>query len=174
MIMIHEITSAIVDTLLVIRQPTKQMESTLFGCKLNKTNYKAKQTEKENILSTTHHSWYNIAVHVIRGDNRCLRCTVGQLLVMADHQVGVELLFRENSKNLRKVVSPLFVATVRLMWLNRDVVSEDDLESANTTETPQPLPQLCLLPSLGKILSMEQKIPLEFVFKQTSLILRVI
>jgi len=150
------------------------MEATLFGGQLNKTNHQNTAVQKnENIFATTHHSWYNISVHVIRGDNRCLRCRVGQLLVMADHQVGVEVLFREHSKNLRKIVSPLFVATVRLMWLNRDVVSEDEVEHTAISETI-PLPLLCLLPSLGEILNMDQKRPLEFVFKQTSLILRVI
>jgi hypothetical protein len=151
------------------------MEATLFGVgqlnKKNKPDNKAKQNE--NIFATIHHSWFNMSVHVIRSDHRCLRCKVGQLLVMADHQVGVELLFRDKLKNLRKVVSPLFVATVRLMWLNRDVVSEDEAETTVISET-QPLPSLCLLPSLGKILTMEQKRPLEFLFKQTSLILSVI
>jgi hypothetical protein len=142
------------------------MEVILFGNEKTKN-----QDNNKHFFSTIHHSWYNIQVHIIRSDNRCLRSKVGQLIVMADHQVGVELLFREKSKNLRKIVSPLLVATIRLMWLNRDVVSEDETE--NISET-QPLPSLCLLPSLGKILSMEQKRPLEFIFKQTSLILHII
>lgn len=148
------------------------MEATLFGvCQLSGKNKQVNQDE--NIFATIHHSWYNMSVHVIRSDHRCLRCKIGQLLVMADHQVGVELLFRDKLKNLRKVVSPLLVATIRLMWLNRDVVSEDESENMVSLET-QALPPLCLLPSLGKILSMKQKRPLEFVFKQTSLILSVI
>jgi len=140
------------------------MEETLFG---------ACNIEEKNIFNTIHHSWYKQSVHVIRSDNRCLRCKIGQLLVTADHQVGVELLFRDKLKNLRKTVSPLFIATVRLMWLNRDVVSENEEENAEPFTT-QSLPPLCLLPSIGKILSKEQKLPLEFIFKQTSLILRLI
>lgn len=154
------------------------MEAILFGVGKPSENNKRQVDEQQDkhIFDTIHHSWYNKCVHVIRSDHRCLRCKVGQLLVMSDHQVGVELLFRDKLKNLRKVVSPLFVATIRLMWLNRDVVSEDEEEEnmVSMETSSQELPQLCLLPSIGKILNMEQKRPLEFVFKQTSLILRVI
>ena len=130
------------------------------------------------LLYTEQHSWFGKYSHVVRSDGCVHRCTIGRLSVSEDGQVGVELLFRENSKQLRKLVSPMFVAAVRMLWINRDIVSEDDAHDQTVDEQQQPsdrsLPELRLLPTIGCILTTKQRRPLEYIFRQTQMLLHPI
>jgi hypothetical protein len=135
---------------------------------------KVKTNSASHYLETRQHSWYGHFAHVIRSDNRCIQCQIRALFVMSNHQVGVELLFWDNGKRLRKVVSPILVAATRLLWLNREIVSEEDEGTNTVLYKTSILPDLFLLPTLGKILTVEQSQPLKYVFAQTKLILRII
>jgi hypothetical protein len=155
------------------------LEFCLFEKTADKKSEEIQKSEENvrNIFETIHHSWYNKTSHVIRKDRKILHCKILKMIIMANHQVGVELIFKENNKKLRKVVSPIFIATMRILWLNRDIVSEDDDEDdfENNEQTiDQKLPDLRLLPKIGIILSREQQKPLEYTLKQTHLILSLI
>lgn len=146
-----------------------------------------KNLQASNLFETKHHSWYGKRSHIIRANRQVIRCQILKIVVMHDNQVGIELMFKETKKNLRKIVSPMFVAAMRVFWLNRDIVSEDEDQDdetndekqveflkSNLSSVDQTLPELRLLPTLGIILTPQQQRPLEFVLRQTQIILSLI
>lgn len=82
-----------------------------------------------NIFETTKHSWYLKHGHLHRGKSRTVRCQIGKMSIDQDYQLSVELTFKEKGKSCKKKVSPSTINCMHILWLNRDIVSEEEEEN---------------------------------------------
>jgi len=94
---------------------------------LSKLQSKAQQCVAQPTVLEAH-SWFQRQSHILRSDNRILRCTV-QEIIIKDNRIQVNCTFRERGKCKRKLVTPFALLLVQQMWSQLDVVSESEDDS---------------------------------------------
>lgn len=116
------------------------------------------------------HTWREAVVHILRPNSRVLRGRVGHCMVTTEGSVAMEVVFVEHGKVKKKLVSPIALASMQLLWLNNDVVSEEDEPNTKAIEPlVETLPPLsCLNAALMPVNTQEA---LRWTFAQTNLLL---
>ena len=76
-----------------------------------------------------HHSWYDSHAHVFRSDGRVVRATIKES-VINDGGLMLKVLFIDKGVLKRKYVSPITIATLQVLWINVDVVSDIETEDS--------------------------------------------
>ena len=87
------------------------------------------------------HTWEGLCMHIPRrcNDNLAItRCVLGKLVVATNGVVGIRAFFMANGSRKSKVVSPVTIVALHIMWVNVDVVSESDDEDAPMTSLSLP------------------------------------
>jgi hypothetical protein len=79
------------------------------------------------------HSWLNLSVHIFRTDGRVWRARIGHA-ILDDGVVALQAEFKDEGKKKKKLVLPSSIAALQVLWVNVDVVSED--EGPETTFNP--------------------------------------
>lgn len=72
------------------------------------------------------HSWYNKYAHVFRNNGKIVR---GQIkdLIFDEHTILLKVVFNDKNQQKNKHVSPITIATLQVLWLNVDIVSDVEL-----------------------------------------------
>lgn len=116
------------------------------------------------------HTWKGKHAHIIRRQG-VVRCKI-QDIILKPHHVGIIVHFVDNvtKSAKKKCVSPISIATIQLMWLNRDVVSEDDDDTehpaSSLTFRCDVLPPLRITEAQIAILSIDERAAMTFVVQQ--------
>jgi hypothetical protein len=128
----------------------------------------------DSILTTTDHSWYNIITHTLRKDGTISRARI-QELIMFPHCIMVRC--KIEGQNRVKDEHPIIIAFVHNMWLNIDIVSEDDLPDDIETMTHVPeeccntLPSLILGDKTRLSLNISQNKAFQYISEKINIIL---
>ena len=77
-------------------------------------------------MDSVQHSWYDKNAHVFRTDGRIVRAALKQLVFSGD-AIYIRVQFMENGIVRCKDVSLLMIASLQVLWVNVDVVSDVEL-----------------------------------------------
>ena len=107
--------------------------------------------------TTTTHSWYDHIAHIVRPGKRIIRVRVCEFGVDPAGFVFVTVTFYEKHKKKKKRVSPVMLISLQTMWLNNDVISDDDVDAVqqdvtNTVEVLLRTSRLSSVPALQVLL----------------------
>lgn len=96
---------------------------------------------KRSMLKTSdpvgyHHSWEGKVLHVSRQDGRVVRAIVGKLL-FRPHEITCKMSYRNNTgtKLLYKEVSPLVLYILHKGWAESDILSDEEEDISEITES---------------------------------------
>jgi hypothetical protein len=119
------------------------------------------------VSCTKLHSWYDLHVHVTRGpDKKIIQAVCGELCIFED-RVGIYVNFTERGIKKRKLVSPIFLIGIQILWVNHDIISDTEDEIS----IPQSLPPVltvseCSIASKKNVLwTLKQTNQLRCLFK---------
>ena len=73
------------------------------------------------------HSWVGVIAHIPRTNGSIIRARLGNIEIRPYH-IGVRVHFRSKNRAKTKLVSPLSIVALQVLWLNRDVVSDAECE----------------------------------------------
>ena len=79
-----------------------------------------------SILRIKHHVWYDKHAHIFRHNGRIIRAQIKEL-VFDDHRIYFKVVFKDKDKEKNKHVGPVYIATLQVLWLNVDIVSDTEL-----------------------------------------------
>ena len=96
------------------------------------------------MYETINHTWYNLTGHIYRSNNRIIRVKIQALCVDEDTGINMKVTFVENKKPKKKLISPITLAAMHIMWLDNIVVSDDEVvtDDEQTYDTPKCLKKL--------------------------------
>ena len=126
------------------------------------------------IMSTTDHSWNGLITHTLRKNGTISRARIHEL-IMFQHCIMVRCKIEGQTKT--KDEHPIIVAFIHNMWVNVDVVSEDDLPDDTDMityvpeECSQTLPSLTLSKSVEQKLTIQQKRAFRYISDKINIIL---
>ena len=123
-------------------------------------------------FETIDHSWYNLVTHCLRSNGTVTRAKLKEL-VFFPH--GIMIRVSMTGRNAQKDVDPTCIAFLQVMWLNVDVVSDDEVPEKSY------VPEECTV-SLGSLVLSEvalsrldddQKAAFRHITTQINLILKL-
>jgi hypothetical protein len=123
-------------------------------------------------LETIDHSWYNVVTHCLRSDGSVTRAKLKEL-VFFPH--GIMIRVSMTGRNAHKDVDPTCVAFLQVMWLNVDVVSDDEVTDKEYApeECTVSLGSLVLAETVLAKLNEDQKAAFRHMTTQVNLILQL-
>lgn len=129
-------------------------------------------------LTIHQHSWYGRVVHVQTSNGSILRGQCRELTCHAGH-VSVKVSFRQNKMNKKKHVSPIALVALHILWLSRDIVSDDEDSAENDTTDDTDtltsvLPTLAIERAVQSALTPAHVTSLSFVCTQVASLLKLI
>ena len=125
-------------------------------------------------VSTKNHTWYHLIAHVLRKNGSISRARIGKMIFFP-HMIMLRCTMEGQKK--QKDEHPLNIAFLHNMWLNIDIVSEDDLplEVDAVVDVPeeccQTLPTLMLENTFFETLNEDQRRAFQFLSDKINLIL---
>mgnify|MGYP001588012632 CR=1 FL=1 len=128
-------------------------------------------------VTITKHTWYGKMVHIVRKNNHICRAVCWELVIEGG-TIYVIVSFMDNKKKRKKkLVSPIMLATMHLLWLNNDVCSEDDVatdDEESHSLCDSVLPKLQVHESMSSQIERQAQFALLFITSQTNSILSLI
>jgi hypothetical protein len=123
------------------------------------------------MLQLSAHTWFNHFAHVLRSDQRILRCQIKEILVHA-HHISLRVVFHENGRIKKKEVSPFSILCLHLWWWCRDIISDDEILSEDTTTHTETmlLPPFRLHEGVRSMVQEPQLQSLYWLMRQTDLL----
>lgn len=125
-------------------------------------------------LETIDHSWYNILTHCLRSDGTVTRARLKEL-VFFPH--GIMIRASMSGQHVHKDVDPTCIAFLQVMWLNVDVVSDDDTVPTSSDYVPEEctvsLGSLVLSDSVLVKLNAAQRTAFRHITNQVNTILQL-
>lgn len=114
------------------------------------------------IVPIQHHTWYGKTCHIVR-NNKIVKAKIKELKLSKKGVVGFIVSFKVNGVTKNKLISPLMIACIHVLWLYVDVVSEEDEDTSMFVN--EMLPLLKVEPKVN--LDEDIKVILEWTVKQT-------
>lgn len=108
--------------------------------------------------TTCNHSWYNKYTHMFRNNGKIVRGQIKEL-VFDEHNILFKIVFRDRNQQKNKHVSPITIATLQVLWLNVDIVSDVELPDDTSFYVPPECDELSSTFDItdGEVLTDDQK-----------------
>lgn len=121
---------------------------------------------------TDDHTWQGVHAHIVRKGNEVIKVIVGELVVQPC-RIAVRVRWRRGKSNFHRLVSPISIVALHMLWLSCDVVSEesgDEFEQEGGAGVSMvPLPRFEVSPDWGALQQMNeaQIMALKSIIKET-------